>query len=76
METDDEGLLANHAFDSESHIVGDLNNDGACESNDNDSDNEVQRDLLAELPQKAHLIDDDNDDEVWSNKSEYGVLLR
>ena len=77
METDDEDLLANNAFDSEGHIVGDLNNDGTSESNDNDSDNEVfQIDLFDELLQEAYLIDDDNDDEILSHKSEYGVLLR
>ena len=81
METDDEDLLANNAFDSEGHIVGDWNNDGTSESNDNDSDNEVfQIDLFDELLQEAYLIDDDDDDdddeEIMSHKSEYGVLLR
>ena len=76
MEIDDEDLLANNAFDSEGHIVGDWSNDVTCESKDDDSDNEAQRDLFDELLQEAYLIDNDNDDEILTNKSEHGVLLR
>lgn len=57
-------------------FVGDLNNNGTCESKDNDNDNEVQRDLFDELLQEAYLIDDENDDKILSSKSENGVLLR
>ena len=76
MGIDDEDLLVNDPFDSEGRIVSDLSNDGTYEKNDDGSDNEVRRDLFVELLQETYLIDDDNDYEIFSNKSEYGVLLR
>ena len=77
MEINDEDLLDNDAFDSaEDDVVSGLSNGETCESNDDDSDSEVRRDLFDEVLRGAYLFDDDNNDEFLSNKSEYGVLLR